>query len=228
MVTCVSGYQALGKPSLDWPTRLKIVKGIANGLEYLFKELPRLIVPHGHLKTANVLLSESLEPILTDYGLGPVINRELAPDIMVMYKSPEYLQHGRVTKKTDVWNLGIVILEILTGNFHANFLQGRGSDLSLANWVHSVVPEEWSTEVFDKVMEVDKHSEGEVLKLLKIALACCEPDVDKRWDLKEAVDRIKEVKERDNEQDSRSSNASEADIKSSKSLSGEISFSIDS
>ncbi|KAG4402949.1 hypothetical protein AAZX31_01G001600 [Glycine max] len=189
------GYQALGQESLDWASRLKIVKGIAKGLEHLYKEMPSLIAAHGHLKSSNVLLSESLEPILTDYGLGPVINQDLAPEIMVIYKSPEYVQHGRITKKTDVWSLGILILEILTGKFPANLLQGKGSELSLANWVHSVVPQEWTREVFDKDMEGTNNSEGEMVKLLKIALACCEGDVDKRWDLKEAVERIHEVNE---------------------------------
>ncbi|XP_027357418.1 pollen receptor-like kinase 1 [Abrus precatorius] len=209
------GYQGLGQPSLDWATRLKIVKGIAKGLEYLYKEMPSLIAPHGHLKSSNVLLGESFEPTLTDYGLVPVINQELAPDIMVIYRSPEYLQYGRVTKKTDVWSLGILLVEILTGHLPANFLQqGKGSDqLSLANWVNSVVPEEWSSEVFDKDMEVTRNSEGEMVKLLKIALACCEVDVEKRLDLKEAVDRIQEIKETDNEEDLDSSN--NADVKSS-------------
>ncbi|KAL5178496.1 Pollen receptor-like kinase 1 [Glycine soja] len=189
------GYHALGQESLDWASRLKIVKGIAKGLEHLYKEMPSLIAAHGHLKSSNVLLSESLEPILTDYGLGPVINQDLAPEIMVIYKSPEYVQHGRITKKTDVWSLGILILEILTGKFPANLLQGKGSELSLANWVHSVVPQEWTREVFDKDMDGTNNSEGEMVKLLKIALACCEGDVDKRWDLKEAVERIHEVNE---------------------------------
>ncbi|KAL2321400.1 hypothetical protein Fmac_030369 [Flemingia macrophylla] len=222
------GYQALGQPSLDWGSRLKIVKGIAIGLEYLYKEMPRLMAPHGHLKSSNVLLSESLDPILTDYGLVPVINQDLAPNIIVTYKSPEYFQLGRVTKKTDVWSFGILILEILTGNFPADLQQGKASELSLANWVNSVVPEEWSSEVFDRDMEATKSSEGEKVKLLKIALACCETDVDKRWDLREAVERILEVKEEtDNEEeDSSSSNAGEAH-KSSKALSGEVSFPID-
>ncbi|XP_017439314.2 pollen receptor-like kinase 2 [Vigna angularis] len=220
------GYQALGQRSLEWGSRLKIVKGIAEGLQYLYREMPSLIAAHGHLKSSNVLLNESLEPLLTDYGLVPVINQDLAPDIMVIYKSPEYLQHGRITKKTDVWSLGIIILEILTGNLPVNFLQGKGSDLSLANWVHSV-SEECSSEVFDKDMEVSTNSEGEMIKLLKIALACCERDVDKRWDLKEVVDRIHQVNETDNEDhNSRSSsNASEVEIRQTQS--GEVSFSID-
>ncbi|KAK7247634.1 hypothetical protein RIF29_42521 [Crotalaria pallida] len=213
------GHKALGQPSLDWPSRLKIVQGVAKGLEYLYKEMPSLIAPHGHLKSSNVLLSESYEPILNDYGLVPVINQDLAPNLMVVYKSPEYSQHGRITKKTDVWSLGILILEILTGKLPANFVvqpqqtsQAAGSkgssdhqlSSSLANWVDSVVPQSWSSgdEVFDKDITIatsgyNTSGEGDNMeKLLKIALACCEVDVDKRWDLKEAVDKIQEVKER--------------------------------
>ncbi|WJX54134.1 actin-regulating kinase prk1, variant 2 [Trifolium repens] len=192
------GHQALGEPSLDWPIRLKIVKGIAKGLEYLYKDMPSLIAPHGNLKSSNVLLTETFEPILTDYGLVPVTNQEMAKDIMVIYKSPEYLQQGRITKKSDVWCLGVLILEILTGKFPATFLQqGKGSEVSLANWVISVVPEEWNSSVFDKEMGETKNGEGEMEKLLKIALSCCEVDVDKRCDLKEAVEKIQQVKERD-------------------------------
>lgn len=198
----VSGHQSLGEPSLEWPVRLEIVKGIAKGLEYLYRDMPSLIAPHGNLKSSNVLLTESFEPLLTDYGLVPVINQELAQDIMVIYKSPEYLQHGRITKKSDVWCLGILILEILTGKFPANFLQkGKGSEVSLASWVDSVVPEEWTNAVFDQDMGETKNSEGEMGKLLKIALNCCEADVDKRWDIKESVAKILEVKQRDDDQD---------------------------
>ncbi|KAI9124659.1 hypothetical protein K1719_004581 [Acacia pycnantha] len=195
------GYQGLGQPCLDWLTRLKIVRGIAKGLEYLYKEMPSLIAPHGHLKSSNVLLGESFEPLLNDYGLVPVINQELAQDTMVIYKSPEYLQNGRVTKKTDVWSLGILILEILTGKFPSNFLQqGKGSEVGLSNWVHSVVPEEWNSEVFDNEMGDTSASQAEMAKLLKIALDCCEGDVDKRLDLKEAIKEIHSVKEIDHDE----------------------------
>ncbi|KAI5383284.1 pollen receptor-like kinase 1 [Lathyrus oleraceus] len=192
------GHQALGEPSLDWPTRLKIVKGVARGLEHLYKDMPSLIAPHGNLKSSNVLLTETFEPLLTDYGLVPVTNQEMAKDIMVIYKSPEYLQHGRITKKTDVWSLGILILEILTGKFPATFLQqGKGSEVSLANWVYSVVPEEWNSSVFDKEMGDTVNGEGEMDKLLRIALTCCEEDIEKRCDLKEVVEKILQVNERD-------------------------------
>ncbi|KAL3533214.1 hypothetical protein ACH5RR_006735 [Cinchona calisaya] len=196
------GNKSRGQPSPDWPTRLKIVKGVSQGLLYLYNSLPSLIAPHGHLKSSNVILNENNEPLLTDYGLLPVVNLEQAREQMIAYKSPEFKQNGRITKKTDVWSLGILILEILTGRFPSNFLQqGKGSDADLATWVHSVFKDEWSDEVFDKDMDGTNTCEGEMLKLLKIALHLCEPEIEKRWDIKEAVDRIAEIKEKDDGDD---------------------------
>ncbi|CAK7345793.1 unnamed protein product [Dovyalis caffra] len=226
------GHQALGQPSLDWPSRLKIVKGVAKGLAYLYKDLPNIIAAHGHLKSSNVLLTESNEPLLTDYGLVPVINQENAQELMVAYKSPEYLHHGRITKKTDVWSLGMLILEILTAKLPANFVpQGKGSEEEdLANWVNSVPRKEWPNVVIDKDMtngptKQNADGESEVIKLLKIGLSCCETDVEKRIDLKEAVERIEEVKERDSDDDFFSSYASEGDMRSSIGKSDDFTFS---
>ncbi|KAL5543411.1 hypothetical protein UlMin_007195 [Ulmus minor] len=191
------GRHAQGQTSLDWPKRLKIIKGVAKGLQYLQNELPTLIAAHGHLKSSNVLLNESYEPLLSDYALIPVINQEHAQQLMVAYKSPEHSRHGRITKKTDVWSLGVLILEILTGKFPANFLQqGKGSEeQDLANWVSSIPEEEWkSDKVFDK--EMLKKSEGEMKKLLRIGMSCCEGDVEKRLDIREAVEKIEELREK--------------------------------
>ncbi|KAI4379692.1 hypothetical protein MLD38_005956 [Melastoma candidum] len=168
---------ARGQPALDWPTRLKIVKGVARGLSYLYNELPSLITPHGHLKSSNVLLNESFEALLTDYTLVPVINSENAQDLMVAYKSPEFLQNKRITKKTDVWSLGILILEIMTGKLPANFLQ-QGKEMS-----------------------VPAGSENQMVKLLKVGLRCCDADADKRLDMKEAMEQIEEVREKDGNDD---------------------------
>ncbi|XP_052200068.1 pollen receptor-like kinase 1 [Diospyros lotus] len=194
------GNRSRGHTSPDWPTRLRIIKGIAKGLLYLYNELPSLVAPHGHLKSSNVLLNKSFEPLLTDYGLVPVVNQEHAEKLMVAHKSPEYQQTKRITKKTDVWSLGIIILETLTGKFPANYLQqeGKESDPDLATWVNSVLRQESSPgEVFDKDLKKTKNCEGEMMKLLKIGLACTEPDFEKRCDLKEAVEKIQEIAEDD-------------------------------
>ncbi|KAK6147500.1 hypothetical protein DH2020_018412 [Rehmannia glutinosa] len=192
------GNRSKSRPCPDWPTRLRIVKGVARGLLYLYNELPSLTAPHGHLKSSNVLLDGSYTPLLTDYGLVPVVNPEYAQEHMISYKSPEYKHSGRITKKTDVWSLGVLILEILTGKFPSNFLQqGNGGDTAdIASWVESAVRGgDSSVEIFDADMVRSERSEGEMMKLLKLGLNCCETDVELRPDMKDAVEKIEEVQE---------------------------------
>ncbi|MED6159429.1 hypothetical protein PIB30_042280 [Stylosanthes scabra] len=184
------------KQGLDWPTRLKIVKGVARGLAYLYNALPSVVAPHGHLKSSNVLLDESFEPLLTDYGLSPLINLDRAQQVIMPYKSPEYAQLGRITRKTDMWSFGILILEILTGKFPENYLaQTHNSDSDIANWVNTMVTEKRTSEVFDADMGGFGNSKAELLKLLKIGLSCCEENVERRLDMKEALDQIEDLKE---------------------------------
>ncbi|KAJ6434697.1 hypothetical protein OIU84_000018 [Salix udensis] len=100
------GKRSPGKPWIDWPTRLRIVKGVAK-----------------------------------DYALVPVVNKDHSQRFMVAYKSPECSRSNRPNRKTDVWSLGILILEILTGKFPENYLTlGKGGDIAdLATWVNSAV-----------------------------------------------------------------------------------------
>ncbi|XP_047339743.1 pollen receptor-like kinase 4 [Impatiens glandulifera] len=183
------------KQTLNWSARLKIIKGVAKGLLYLHNELPSLIVPHGHLKSSNVLLTESLEPLMTDYALIPVFNTEHAQELMVAYKSPEHKYNNRITKKTDAWSLGVLILEILTGKFPTTSPRqaGSGSDIDWVTWVQSTAHED-TAEVFDKEMKASRQDEAEMMKMLRIGLSCAEMDVDKRYDIKEALRKIEELK----------------------------------
>ncbi|GAA0145602.1 transmembrane signal receptor [Lithospermum erythrorhizon] len=191
------GKHNVHKPSPDWPKRLKIVKGVAKGLLYLQSEFPNVTLAHGHLKSANVLLDVDFTPLLMDYALAPMVNIENVHQLLVSYKSPEYTQTGRVTKKTDVWCLGILILETLTGKIPPNYVIGHGAvyESGLAEWVKSIVNDE---SFFDPEMGSTENSRGEMKRLLTIASACCEEDMGRRWDLKLAAQKIEEVKEMEN------------------------------
>ncbi|KAL3642844.1 actin-regulating kinase prk1 [Castilleja foliolosa] len=188
------GNRSRSRNCPDWPTRLGIMKGVGQGLMYLYNELPSLTTPHGHLKSSNVLLDGNFAPLLTDYALVPVVNQEYAQDHMISYKSPEYKQSRRITKKTDVWGLGILILEIMTGRFPENFLQQGGGETDIVSLVEAAV-NGGDGEVFDADMIRSDRSEAEMMKMLRIGLSCCEVDVDRRPDMKEAVEMIEEIQE---------------------------------
>ncbi|XP_038897370.1 pollen receptor-like kinase 2 [Benincasa hispida] len=208
-----------GNIGLDWPTRLRIIKGVGRGLVHLHRELPSLSLPHGHLKSSNILLNSSNEPLLTDFGLDPLVCQEQAHQFMAAYKSPEYIRHRRVSRKTDVWSLGILILELLTGKFPANYLRhgGGAANGDLAAWVKSAVREEWTAEVFDgDMMKGTKNEDGEMVRLLRIGMNCSEEEEDQRWGLKEAVEKIEELKETESSTDDEfySSYGSEVEVRS--------------
>ncbi|XP_062218326.1 pollen receptor-like kinase 4 [Phragmites australis] len=181
---------------LDWGKRLRIIKGAARGLAHLYDELPMLTVPHGHLKSSNVLLDGAFEAVLADYALVPVVTAQAAAQVMVAYEAPECIAaQGKPSKKSDVWSLGILILEVLTGKFPANYLRQGRQGTDLAGWVHSVVTEERTDEVFDKDITGARGAEADMVKLLQVGLGCCEADVDRRWDLKTVIARIDEIRE---------------------------------
>ncbi|XP_052111857.1 pollen receptor-like kinase 4 [Arachis duranensis] len=194
--------------ALDWPTRLKIIKGVARGLAYLYKEFPDQKLPHGHLKSSNVLLDHAYKPLLTEYQLVPAINKSHAQQFMAAFKSPEASQHDSPGDKTDVWCLGILILELLTGRFPADYVRhGKGASEELETWVKSIV----SGEVIDKDMVGGSNGQGEMLKMLRVGMGCCEWNEGSRLEWKEALAMIEEVKEKDNMEDE-SSGFSEWDL----------------
>jgi serine/threonine protein kinase len=207
----------LKKAVLHWSARLKIVKGVARALSYLYDELCMLTVPHGHLKSSNILLNGQYEPLLTDYALVPVMNQSHAAQLMVAFKSPERKQFGRSSKKSDVWCLGLLILEILAGRPASYDLPkagaaaepsassssqqkpaAAGSSSDLVSVVGSTPEGEWLRAVVDPDLKVeDDEDRAEMVKLIRIGMACCETNVDSRWELKTAVDRIEELKATD-------------------------------
>ena len=110
---------------------------------------------------------------------------------MVAYKSPEYINNGRITKKTDVWALGVLIIEILTGKFPSAYLKQGNHEVEMESWVSSMVKDG-----FDKnIGETTKSNQEEMQKLLDIGMACCDNDADNRLDIKEACDQIEEIRE---------------------------------
>ena len=52
------------------------------------------------------------------------------------YMAPEYLLHGTLSKKADVFSFGVVVLELISGEKNSTFARDPDSD-SLLEWVRT-------------------------------------------------------------------------------------------
>ncbi|KAK2651422.1 hypothetical protein Ddye_011278 [Dipteronia dyeriana] len=179
---------------LNWSARLKIVQGIARGIGYLHTELASLDLPHGDLKSSNILLGPENEPLISEYGFRPLINNASQSQALFAYRAaPEAQQTGKVSTKCDVYCLGIVILEILTGKFPSQYLSNSKGGIDVVQWVPSVLSEGRLTELLDPEIASSRNSLGEMEQLLHIGIACTETNPEVRLDMSEAVRRILEI-----------------------------------
>jgi len=109
----------LGKP-MSWQQALRLLLPIADALGYAHK---RKII-HRDLKPSNVLLTESDQPLLTDFGIAKILELEDAQTLTGTsvgvgtpeYMAPEQGQGVDVDARADIYALGIVLYEMVTGH----------------------------------------------------------------------------------------------------------------
>ncbi|VAI55683.1 unnamed protein product [Triticum turgidum subsp. durum] len=103
---------------LKWTERYQIIKEICEGLQYL--HVQRRIV-HLDLKPTNILLDDNMVPKIADFGLSRRFSEKQSQTFTakvrgtIGYIAPEVLNNGQITFKSDIYSLGIIIMEILTG-----------------------------------------------------------------------------------------------------------------
>ncbi|KAF7842603.1 putative inactive receptor kinase [Senna tora] len=177
-----------------WNSRLSVARGVARALCYLhLNPKPNTIVPHGNLKSSNVLLDENDTVLVSDYGLSSLIAQPIAAQRMVAYKSPEYGYARKVTKQSDVWSYGSLLIELLTGRLSACSAPAGSSGVDLCSWVHRAVREEWTAEIFDKEISVQRSAYPGMLRLLQIAMRCTDRFPENRPEMRDVVREVENI-----------------------------------
>ena len=181
-----------GRVPLNWQARLTIAKGIARGLAYLHHSLPSHRVPHANLKSSNILIHDSNHPKLTGFGFLPLFHSPQQAQKLAVGRTPEFSQGKRLNHKADIYCLGVVLLEIITGRTPEEHEGG------LPEWVTSVIMNELSTEIFDLEIVAERERHEEMLKLTNIALQCTALEPGRRPNISVVVEKIEEIIEENN------------------------------
>ncbi|CAL4981043.1 unnamed protein product [Urochloa decumbens] len=153
---------------LDWRTRYNIIRGICEGLYYLHNGSNHPIY-HLDLKPANILLDKEMMPKIGDFGTRG-------------YMPPEYIERHKITKKFDIFSLGIIIIQIVAGP--------KGytkSDEMPSQQFIELVHENWCKR-FQATISV--HTSQEIKTCIEIALRCVEADRVKRPTISEILDEL--------------------------------------
>uniref|UniRef100_A0A0D9VT08 Protein kinase domain-containing protein n=1 Tax=Leersia perrieri TaxID=77586 RepID=A0A0D9VT08_9ORYZ len=183
---------------VSWATRMNIAMGVARGLLHLHAEAD---IVHGNLTSNNILLDDDVSPKIADCGLSRLMNATANSNAVAAagalgYRAPELakLKKASNNAKSDIFSLGMIMLELLTGKSPGDTTNG----LDLPQWVASVVEEEWTNEVFDLELMKDaaagSEAGEELVKTLKLALHCVDPSPAARPDAQQVLRQLEQIK----------------------------------
>ncbi len=108
---------------LNTTERLRLFRKVCSAVEYAHRNL----VVHRDLKPGNILVTSEGDPKLLDFGIAKLLVSDLlangsdptVSEIRAMtpdYASPEQIRGERITTASDIYQLGLILYELLTGH----------------------------------------------------------------------------------------------------------------
>ncbi|CAM0948777.1 unnamed protein product [Alopecurus aequalis] len=180
---------------LDWSQRYKIIEGICNGLHYLHEGKEGSPIIHRDLKPGNILLDVNMIPKIADFGISRLIGedkthtRTLAIIGTWVYLSPEFKQNGMISKKLDIYSLGLIIIEIISGKRIYRDNENTGTP----NEEFIELLEKWRSRLQKEGSMEENYSQ--LYACIILAMECMDMDPQKRPTTEQIIHNLNKTKE---------------------------------
>ncbi|KAH7846586.1 hypothetical protein Vadar_015761 [Vaccinium darrowii] len=181
---------------LPWGIQFNILTGAARGLDFLHGLEKQVI--YRDFKTSNLLLDESFNAKIADFGLarlGPSGSETHVSTWIVGtygYIAPEHFATGLLNMKSDVHGYGVVLVEMLTG-LHAFDKNHPSGKHSLVDWVKPFLSQKRKlVNIMDSRLE-GKYPSKAAFQIAQVALKCLGLDPKARPTMKEVVETLERL-----------------------------------
>ncbi|XWS71957.1 hypothetical protein CRYUN_Cryun03dG0183200 [Craigia yunnanensis] len=183
------------KEPLNFAMRLRIALGSAKGILYLHTEANPPIF-HRDIKASNILLDSKFTAKVADFGLSrlapvPDVEGIVPAHVSTVvkgtpgYLDPEYFLTHKLTDKSDVYSLGVVFLELLTG------MQPISHGKNIVREVNVAYHSGMIFSVIDGKM--GSYPSECVEKFVTLALKCCQDETDGRPSMADVVRELENI-----------------------------------
>lgn len=181
-------YDYLFKPEyfLTWENRYNIALGLASALRYLRRKRPQCVI-HRDIKSSNVMLDEAFVAKLGDFGMATLVNHIGEPNSSLVagtpgYWAPENFRMGELSRKSDIYSFGVVLLEIVCGR---KAVCRDRDPLNLVEWVWRHYGPKKLLRAVDSRLGKD-FNKREAKALMMAGLWCAHPDAKLRPSIRKA------------------------------------------
>ncbi|GJU65028.1 kinase-like domain, phloem protein 2-like protein [Tanacetum coccineum] len=178
--------------TLTWVQRLNICLDIAHGLNYIHNNTDhgKQKMIHRDIKSDNILLGDNWKAKIADFGLSKFHPADQSASTFYtsmiagtyVYLDPEYQKDGKLSKKSDIYSFGVVLLEILTGRLAYDSVYTKVNEKGIApiardhyktRTIMEIVDHKIKEETDEHVFTLSKGPNKESLDIfLEIAFRC--------------------------------------------------------
>ncbi|KAF7052838.1 hypothetical protein CFC21_060870 [Triticum aestivum] len=172
---------------MAWDVRFKIIKGICDGLHFLHS----IPIIHMDLKPQNILLDDNMTPKIADFGLSRLFGKEQTrantQNVVGSYGyiAPEYLYRGEISTQSDIYSLGLLIIETTTGEKNTP----KQNEPSAREFIERV-RQNWTEGHIASIYQLNPNALQEVTVCIEIGLECVDVDRKKRPSIESIVERL--------------------------------------